>query len=45
VRQLMVRHLALASMSSAGIDKMSGTCRRRGRPPLATGQIIFTATG
>jgi hypothetical protein len=27
VRQLMVRHLALASISSAGIDRMSGTCR------------------
>ena len=27
VRQLMVCHWALASMSSAGIDRMSGTCR------------------
>ena len=27
VRQLMVCHLALASMSSAGIDKRSGMCR------------------
>src|SRR5258705_14011423 len=27
VRQLMVCHLAWASMSSAGIDRTSGTCR------------------
>src|SRR6266566_2517634 len=45
VSQLMVRHLALASMSSAGIDRMSGTCRWRGRPRLATGQIIRTSAG
>src|SRR5216683_576 len=45
VRQLMVRHLALASMSSAGIDRMSGTCRWRGRPRLANGQIIRTSAG
>src|SRR6266478_3257218 len=29
VRQLTVCHLAPASMSSAGIDRISGTCRRR----------------
>src|SRR5215831_7834338 len=45
LRQLMVRHLVLASISSAGIDRMSGTCRRRGRPRLATGQIIRTSAG
>src|SRR5215467_9479015 len=32
LRQLTVLHLAPASMSSAGIDRMSGTCRLRGRP-------------
>ena len=41
VRQLMVRHVALASISSAGTERMSGMCRRRGRPRLATGQIIL----
>src|SRR5262249_55496970 len=45
VRQLMVRHLALASISSAGIDRMSGTCGGRGRPRFATGQIIRTSAG
>src|SRR5262245_45162114 len=45
MRQLMVRHVAVASMSSAGIDKMSGTCRFRGRPRLATGKIIRTSAG
>src|SRR3981081_1078288 len=32
VRQLTVRHLALASMSSAAFDRISGTCRCRGGP-------------
>ena len=32
LRQLTVCHLALASMSSAAIDRISGTCRLRGRP-------------
>src|SRR6188472_1948947 len=45
VRQLTVCHLAPASMSSAGIDRISGTCRRRGRPRLATGQSRRTSTG
>ena len=45
VRQLTVWHLAPASMSSAGIDRISGTCRRRGRPRLATGQSRRTSTG
>jgi hypothetical protein len=45
VRQLTVYHLAPASMSSAGIDRISGTCRRRGRPRLATGQSRRTSTG
>jgi hypothetical protein len=34
--------VASASMSSAAIDRMSGTCRLRGRPRPATGQIIRT---
>ena len=45
VRQLMLCHLASASMSSAAIDRMSGTCRLRGRPRPATGQIICTSAG
>jgi len=45
VRQLIVCHFTWASMSSAGIDRMSGTCRWRGRPRLATGQIIRTSAG
>lgn len=38
MRQLMVRHVTLASMSSAGTKRMSGMCRRRGGPRLATDQ-------
>ena len=46
LRQLTVLHLAPASMSSAGIDRMSGTCRLRGRPrTLVIGQISCTPTG
>ena len=45
VRQLMFCHVASASMSSAAIDRMSGTCRLRGRPRPATGQIIRTSAG
>ena len=45
VRQLMVCHLALVSMSSAGTERMSGMCRFRGRPRPATGQIICTSAG
>jgi hypothetical protein len=45
VRQLTVFHLASASISSAGIDRIFGTCRCRGRPRLATGQIICTPKG
>ena len=38
--------LALATnMSSAGIDRIFGTCRCRGRPRLATGQVRRTSTG
>ena len=37
--------LASASMSSAGIDRIFGTCRCRGRPRLATGHIICTPRG
>src|SRR5437016_6352772 len=36
----MARHLALASMSSAAIDRMSGMYRFWGRPRPAMGQII-----
>ncbi len=45
VRQLMVCHLASASMTSAGNDGTSGTCRCRGHPRSATGQIILTSAG
>ena len=45
VRRLMARHLASASMSSAGFDRTSGTWRLRGRLRLGTGQIIFTSAG
>jgi hypothetical protein len=45
VRQLTVCHLASASMSSAGTDRISGIDRRRGRPRLATGQMRRTSTG
>src|SRR6478736_3102743 len=45
VRQLMFCHVASASMSSAAIDRMSGTCRLRGRPRPATGQTICTSAG
>jgi FixJ family two-component response regulator len=44
-RQLIFCHLALASMSSAGLDRISGMYRLRGRPRPATGQISFTPTG
>ena len=45
MRQQMFRHGASASMSSAAIDRTSGTARRRGRPRPATGQIICTSGG
>ena len=38
-------HLALASMSSAGLDRISGMCRLQGRPRPVTGPIGFTSTG
>jgi hypothetical protein len=41
-RQFTVATWLSASMSSAGIDRISGTCRHRGRPRLATGQISST---
>ena len=44
VRQLMVCHLAAVSMSSAGFDRTLGMYRLRGRPRLATGQIIRKAS-
>ena len=44
-RQLTVLHLAPASMSSAAVDRLSGTYRLRGRPrTLVVGQMSFTAT-
>src|ERR1700731_2741870 len=45
VRQLMVCHLAVATRSSAALDRILGTCRFRGRPRRATGQIIRTSAG
>jgi len=45
LRQLTVFHLALASMSSVAIDRISDTCRLRGRPrTLVTGQMSCTPT-
>lgn len=44
VRHLTFCHLASASMSSAVINRISGTCRRRG-PPRAMGQISRTSIG
>src|SRR3984957_13189143 len=46
LRQLTVLHCALANMSSAAVDRLSGTCRLRGRPrTLVTGQMSCTPTG
>ena len=46
LRQLTVFHLALASICSAAIDKISGTWCFRGLPrALAIGQMSFTSTG
>src|SRR6202035_5363886 len=46
LRQLTVLHCALANMSSAAVDRLSGTCRLRGRPrTLVTGQMSWTPTG
>src|SRR2546422_11015832 len=46
LRQLTILHLAPASMSPAGIDRMSGTCRLRGLPrTLVIGQICCTPSG
>ena len=41
-----VLHCALANMSSAAVDRLSGTCRLRGRPrTLVTGQMSCTQQG
>ncbi|MHC2275535.1 hypothetical protein ACVME8_002146 [Bradyrhizobium diazoefficiens] len=46
LRQLTVFHLALASICSAAIDKISGTWCFRGLPrTLVIGQMSFTSTG
>ena len=45
VRQVIIYHLASASMFPAATDRTSGIGRGRGRPHLATGKIGCTPAG